>query len=518
MLISIFTFALPNSDGTYFRLDNLSKFVILFISFHSFLITLYSFNRADYKISHYLYLLACQLCGIIGVATNNLLIFITFMTFLTILLSLLINLRKDSDSSYTAKKILLILGITDAFFVLGLGCIWIIAREFRIDLINLPMTSYSNPLVGLSFFCLLSVCLAKVGILPFQSWIPSMSRVTSTPLMAFLPASIDKLVGIYFFTRVVNEMYIISPPIRTFLMSLGALTILYGVIMAMFQYNASELLSFHTISQAGYMIVGISSGTPIGIAGGLFHMLNNTLYKTNLFLSMGTISKYDPLDNLDLRKSGGLAKKIPVLFIITLISSLSISGIQPFNGFVSKEMIFTGVEGNFFRLFLILGSAFTLASFIKLTYSLFIRLPQNNYETPEKNDFKITWNVLIPQLLLAIMCIIFGIWSHLIPLKMFIIPSINNFPLVLLKVPSFFKFNLVKTIELIIGISIGVFLCLSLNKKGYAIKKDYLDIYEYGKLFILTVARNFARLQSGSLPFYLHLVFLTLLILLLVLK
>lgn len=248
-------------------------------------------------------------------------------------------------------------------------------------------------------------------------------------------------------------------------------------------------------------------------------MLNNTIYKTNLFLTVGSILKKGASNYLDLRNSGGLTRFMPIVFVTTLISAFSISGIQPFNGFVSKEMVYMGISSNILPFFAVLGSSFTLASFIKFTYGIFLKTPGKNHPY---NKMYLTrylpWNMLLPQLILAILCIIFGIWASNIPLKYLIFPSMSHLSTEGFTVPSFFKLSILKAGELIIGVLTGFYLCLPLSKKGFTLKKDTLDTYEYGKTFTLYLGRNFARLQNGSLPFYLQLVFLTLLILLLVFK
>ena len=89
------------------------------------------------------------------------------------------------------------------------------------------------------------------------------------------------------------------------------------------------------------MVLGIGTGNPIGIAGALFHMLNNAIYKSCLFLTGGSVQHKTGTTNLD--KLGGLAKLMPITFTACLIAALSISGVPPFNGFVSKWMIYQGI-------------------------------------------------------------------------------------------------------------------------------------------------------------------------------
>ena len=112
-------------------------------------------------------------------------------------------------------------------------------------------------------------------------------------------------------------------------------------MMALVQHNYKRLLGFHAVSQVGYMILGFGLGSAIGVAAGLFHMINNALYKSGLFLSAGCVEYRTGKENID--DLGGLSKAMPVTFFASLIFAMSISGVPPFNGFASKWMIYQGI-------------------------------------------------------------------------------------------------------------------------------------------------------------------------------
>jgi NADH:ubiquinone oxidoreductase subunit 5 (subunit L)/multisubunit Na+/H+ antiporter MnhA subunit len=171
--------------------------------------------------------------------------------------------------------------------------------------------------------------------------------------------------------------------------------------------------------------------TPVGIAGGVFHMLNNAIYKCCLFLCGGAVEQQTGTAELD--RLGGLGKKMSITFAACLIAALSISGIPPFNGFVSKWMVYQGViqmgtsqAGGAAKLWPIwltcamFGSALTLASFVKLLHSLFLsRLPGDLKDTKEVSPLQ-----TIPMVVLAFLCVFFGIF-YSIPLKSFIYPALG---------------------------------------------------------------------------------------------
>src|SRR4030043_302870 len=214
--------------------------------------------------------------------------------------------------------------------------------------------------------------------------------------MALLPAAIDKLLGIYLLVIIVRQIFVLqSAALSLILAMIGAATIIIAVMIAMVQHNLKKLLSYHAVSQVGYMILGIATGTAVGIAGGTFHMLNHAIYKCCLFLCGGAVEQQSGTAELD--NLGGLGKKMSITFSACLVAALSIFGIPPFNGFVSKWMIYQGViemgttqAGGLAKLWPIwltcamFGSALTLASFVKLIHSVFLsRLPDDLTETKE---------------------------------------------------------------------------------------------------------------------------------------
>jgi NADH-quinone oxidoreductase subunit L len=178
-----------------------------------------------------------------------------------------------------------------------------------------------------------------------------------------------------------------------------------AVMMALVQKDYKRLLAYHAISQVGYMILGIGTCLPVGIIGGLFHMINNALYKSCLFLTGGSVEKQT--GTTDLGKLGGIGAKMPITFLCFLITAASISGVPPFNGFYSKELIYDAAlaRGSVFYIAAILGSFFTAASFLKLGHAAYLgKISDSN-----KNVKESPWPMLIPMIVIAAVCVFFGV-------------------------------------------------------------------------------------------------------------
>ena len=222
------------------------------------------------------------------------------------------------------------------------------------------------------YLLFLLAAMAKAGAMPMHSWIPTMSTTTHASVMAYLPGSLDKVLGIYLLTRASVDWMVPSPSVRFVVMAIGAVTILGGVLMALVQHDLRRLLSFHAVSQVGYMLLGLGTGTLVGAMGGVFHMVNHALYKSCLFLGAGTVER--ETGTMELDRLGGLGRTMPVTFGCMLVAALSISGIPPLNGFASKWLVYQGCVAAGEPLMLVaalFGSVLTLASFVKVLHSVF---------------------------------------------------------------------------------------------------------------------------------------------------
>jgi len=441
----------------YFKLDNLSVFVGIFIGIFSILTIIYSIRFMEKRkglIRYYLYIVLTLLSSLGAVFSNNLILFMVFWGFLALLLYLLIGFGQKKRTSSTAKKAFIIIGGTDALMLLGLAIIWRLAGQFQMDLLSIPLTSKS---AIVAYLCLACGAFAKAGLMPFHTWIPDTAEDAPTPVTAFLPASLDKLLGIYLLARISLDIFQMNISMNLFLMAIGSFTIIAAVMMALVQHDLKRLLGYHAVSQVGYMVLGIGTGNPLGIAGGLFHMLNNAVYKSCLFLGGGAVEK--KTGTTDLRKLGGLAKIMPFTFAAFLLAALAISGVPPLNGFASKWLIYQGIidtaknGGHLWIVWLVaamFGSALTLASFMKLVHAIFLGQPSTELKRSRFKKGDATPSMLIPIISLAILCVVFGVFALRVPLKMFILPSIGA------KIPFLGIYNSsLAAILLMAGILIG---------------------------------------------------------------
>ena len=412
-----------------FQASVLNSGAFLAASFFTLLIILYSIRSMDgnERIGEYYgYVLITIGAAAGALFANDYFTLLSFWGVLGATLYMLIGLGGPNAAS-AAKKTFIIVGGSDALMIFGIGTVWLMTRSLQIGIFPISMYGW---LPAVAFLALLAGSLAKSGAMPFHSWIPDCAEAAPIPVTALLPASLDKLLGIYLLFRMCTDIFQVTPnsPVSILLLAIGSFTIIAGVMAALVQHNMRKLLSFHAVSQVGYMVLGIGTALPIGMAGALFHMLNNAIYKSCLFLTAGSVEKEAGTSELD--KLGGLGKALPITFISAAIAALSISGVPPFNGFFSKWMVYQGIIelSGTSRLWVIwlcaamFGSALTLASFVKLIHAVF--LGQGSGDRPKAKEVPfLMWS---PTLVLALLCIIFGIFASSIPLSMFILPSVKS--------------------------------------------------------------------------------------------
>jgi formate hydrogenlyase subunit 3/multisubunit Na+/H+ antiporter MnhD subunit len=541
----------------WFKLDTLNGFVALAIGLFSVLTLLYSSRYMRGKrgvVQYYVYITLTAITAVLAVLSNNLALLLMLWGFLGLTLYLLI-IMGDKDSDAAAKKTFIIIGGSDALMLFGIGIIYYMTGTFQMDKIRLSVVSAAGGSASgggsylslIAYLCLAIACFAKAGAMPFHSWVPECAKSAPTPVAAYLPASLDKLLGVYLLARVSLDMFVMNGMMNAFLMLLGAITIIVAVMMALIQHNMKRLLGYHAVSQVGYMVLGIGTGTAIGIAGGMFHMLNNAIYKSCLFLTGGNVEYRAHTTELD--ELGGLGKLMPLTYVACLIASLSISGIPPFNGFVSKWMIYQGLIGRlqvadgrwhmiipvFCLAAAMFGSALTVASFMKLLHATF--LGRDPADGKYRDIREVSWVMWLPCIILAGLCVIFGIFAYQIPLRYFILPITG-------KVSFIGEWSaLLATALIIIGLGLGMALFNwkvirpSLRRdaaytgsetvalpetrvtgtefyntvREYGVLKRFyknaeaglFDVYEQGKNVVFGIGGFLRYLHNGVLPTYL---------------
>ncbi|MFW5976878.1 MAG: proton-conducting transporter membrane subunit, partial [Bacillota bacterium] len=296
------------------------------------------------------------------------------------------NKKKDSVSK-GFQYLLIHLG-GGLFFFLG-----IINHYQAVGSLDLTLSEAGFP------YFLIAIIL-KTAVVPFYFWLPASYPYASPPGSIALSALSPK-VGVYALFKIVGTSLTVA--------YIGAISALFGVIMALAQKKMRSLLSYHIISQVGYMVAGVALGTALSIDGAFFHLLNHMLYKGLLFMSTAVVIYVTGQENL--KKLGGLWKKLPFTTIAALVGALAISGVPPFNGFVSKAMLKYGTKKeSILSLILLITSAGTALSFSKFMYFGFFRSRKEGI----KIKHSISFSRKLSMLLTSAAIILFGIFPGIV--------------------------------------------------------------------------------------------------------
>jgi formate hydrogenlyase subunit 3/multisubunit Na+/H+ antiporter MnhD subunit len=424
-------------DKLIYHVDALSLFVLVFIQVLSLIILVFSLkglNQQEERFFFALFAFTIAFCNG-AVLAVDMVIFLIFWGLSGVTLYLFGLLPQNESASQTARKTFIIVGGSDVFLILGLLLLYRLAPSGGWSLWGLKV-GLEGEVAHVAFFALLIAAFAKAGGFPMHTWVPEFAKEAPVESVALLPAALDKLLGIYLLARMMFDLFKVTVAINVIVITLGAFTVIFAVMMAMIQHNGRRLLGYHAVSQVGYMIMGVGTGNPIALLGGLFHMVNNTIYKSGLFLSLGSVEK--KVGTSDLDDIGGLGRQMPLTFIAALTCALAISGIPPLNGFYSKWLVYQGTlelvqaVGRWTQLWLLIclmlavfGSALTLASFMKFLHTIYLGRPQSKWGEIKEAGF----NQVSATLSLAALCLIFGLWAQPLPLSRFILPVLSDFGL-----------------------------------------------------------------------------------------
>ncbi|MEM6711132.1 MAG: Na+/H+ antiporter subunit D [Pseudomonadota bacterium] len=248
----------------------------------------------------------------------------------------------------------------------------------------LPTIEASPGLIGAAilFLCAFGI---KAGVFPLFFWLPASYHTAPFSIAAIFAGLLTK-VGVYAAFRVFTLLFTVDESgIREIVAVVAAFTMLVGVFGAAVQWNIRRILSFHIISQIGYILMGLAVATPLAIAGSIFYIVHHIIVKANLFLVAGAIRRASGTD--DLKKTGGLLKSHPWLAVLFLIPALSLAGIPPLSGFWAKFLVidasFKGEMGWLAAVALFTG-LLTLYSMMKIWMEAFWKVPAVERATPRR--------------------------------------------------------------------------------------------------------------------------------------
>lgn len=395
--------------GICMVLDGLASFMLVTVNLISFLVTLYSVSYMQkYTDKHRFYtLFMLMLAGMNGIIiTGDLFNLFVFLEIASIASYALVAFGTEAEELEASFKYAVMGSVASSFILLGIALLYSYTSTLNMaDMARVLSAGPSSRLVAfVGVFFLMGFGL-KASLVPFHAWLADAHPSAPASISAMLSGVLIKVLGVYALMRVFFNVMGANDAILSVIMFLGIFSMLVGVILALAQWDFKRLLAYHSISQIGYIMLGIGLGTPLGILGGLFHLFNHSIFKSLLFLNSGALDY--SLKTRDLQKMGGLRERMPVTANTNLVASMSIAGIPPFNGFWSKLLIILACIQSgkiIYAICAIIGSILTLASFMKVQkYAFFGKLNEKWGQIKE-----VPLSMRLSMAALAIICVFGG--------------------------------------------------------------------------------------------------------------
>ena len=408
LVYSVGSWKLP--IGIALVLDGLTVFMLVTVNLMAFFIAIYSINYMERFTSKWKFytLFLLMVAGMNGVViTGDMFNLFVFLEIASVASYALVAFGTERHELEAAFKYTVMSIVGSLFVLLGIVFLYSYTSTLNMgDMANiLAQKSASNITIMVSVLFIMGFGL-KAALVPFHAWLPDAHPSAPAPISAMLSGVLIKSLGVYTLCRVFYNIIGINSSLSLILMVLGTLSMVIGVFLAIGQWDFKRLLAYHSISQIGYVILGIGLGTPLGMIGGLFHLFNHSVFKSLLFLNSGAVEY--ATGTRDLQKMGGLMTKMPITGATSLVASMSIAGIPPFNGFWSKLIIIIAcVQANRlgYAFWAVLASILTLASFMKvMKYAFFGKLREKWNKVEEVPVF-----MKLAMVILALICVVGGV-------------------------------------------------------------------------------------------------------------
>lgn len=326
---------------------------------------------------------------------------------LMLISSYAIMVTRGDSSKLTNMYSYLSMNIIASFlYLIAVAIFYGYTGSLNFAVLGMQFTGGSHPLAIVLLISILLVVAIKGGLFPLYFWLPDSYPILPSHLGALFGGILSK-VGIYAFYRLMLTIFNFSHPIlNQVVLILSCLTMFLGVIGAVSKVSIKDILSYHILSQVGYMIFALILGTPMAIAAGIFFIIHNMIVKASLFLIGGVASRKCQSDNLS--KMGGLWGTVPILGLLFIIQAFSLAGIPPLSGFWGKYLIIQqAVAGDYYLSTIIaLATSFlTLFSMIKIWNSAFL--------TPLSTTLEpVTRKAYIGPIILCLVALVMGFYGQ----------------------------------------------------------------------------------------------------------
>ncbi|MBE0504484.1 MAG: Na+/H+ antiporter subunit D [Desulfuromonadales bacterium] len=375
-------------------------------------------TEAEYERLGYHPLMQVLMLGVCGsFLTGD--IFNLYVWFETMLIASFVLLAmggKRAQMEGAIKYVVLNL-IASALFLAAVGILYGVAGTLNMaDLARMLRESESSgpiPVIAILFFIAFGI---KAAVFPLFFWLPASYHTAPMAVTTIFSALLTK-VGVYALIRIFTLVFFAELAAwQPYVLAIAGLTMVIGVLGAVAQDEMRRLLSFHIVSQIGYLIMGLGLLTPLALGGAIYFMVHVIAAKSALFLATGMVLRLT--GTTELKKLGGLYRHQPLLAGLFLVAALALAGIPPLSGFWAKlALIWSGLEsGNHYLVVAValLVSLLTLFSMTKIWAAAFWKgaVVNGATDTPLPLSRRVYWQMAVPTALLTATTVLIGLWPE----------------------------------------------------------------------------------------------------------
>lgn len=463
--------------GISLYLDGLAWITSLIGMFIALLCLIFAWaeGRHEYKFYFFFLILLGGMEGVI--LTGDVFNMFVFFEIVSLATYILIAYSQKKKSIMASLNYLLISGLGMGFFLLGVALLYQHTGVLSFREIARLTTEIGrgSPVLTLSLISLVIGIGVKAAFIPLHTWLPDAHAYAPHSVSAVLSGVMIKIsfLAIWRILRLLDTYYV-----QQIFVWIGGVTAFLAVIWAIAESDSKKLLAYSSISQMGFIIASFGVATALSLTASFYHILSHSLFKSLLFLTVGVVIYATGKRKID--EMAGLGKKTPLVGACFLIGALSISGIPPFNGYVSKSYIAASLERQRIPYALIfLASVGTVTSFIRLSRIFRTKEVKENFvgdrhpiSVPTTGLGKtVPRGMLIPLIVLAVLCLLTGIFYPLIG------GVISTFLLgerVIFSLPIY-SLSWMADSLLIVGLGVAVYL-LTISSKGKKALKYIRDL------------------------------------------
>ncbi|MGB9876890.1 MAG: complex I subunit 5 family protein [bacterium] len=419
--------------GEELLIDPLSAIFLLGISFVGFFASIFAIRymrqhpliqrvgveiaerRLGIFYSLYLFFLSTMLWS---VSTNNIIILWVAIEATTIASALLVSFYWDRRALEAGYKYLLLLTVGVTFSLFGAVIIYAASASYVTSGSPLLFTHIKRviPQIPENIILLSAVLFTvgfgtKAGLAPFHPWLPDAYAEAPTPISVILSGIMTEM-GLYALLRTLGLFLPTYSVVASILLILAVFSMLLGALLAMVQSDLKRLLAYSSVSQIGYIAMGLGIGTYLGYYGAFYQLISHILAKPLLFMCVGAIIYSLALRNIE--ELGGVGKRMPITMACFFIGAFSLSGIPPLAGFLSKlTLIISTAHAHLWWLLLLtlLTSLLTLFYAVRAAYTAFWG-EEKNEKIKEAKEAPLS--ILFPIIIFSIFTFLLGVYPQLL--------------------------------------------------------------------------------------------------------